>query len=71
MAASRKFTRRGLLAGLAVAGAGRAVARQAAPKPLSREEELKAATERRLAAAQTLAKLDLPMATEPAFVFRP
>ncbi len=71
MAANRKFTRRGLLAGLAAAGAGRAVARQAAPQPLSREEELKAANERRLGAAQTIAKFDLPMATEPAFAFRP
>jgi len=71
MAASKGFTRRRLLSGLAAAGAGRAAARQAAPKPLSREEELKAATERRLTAAQTLAKFDLPMGAEPAFVFRP
>ena len=71
MATSRKFTRRGLLTGLAAAGAGRTLARQAAPKPLSREEELKAAAERRLTAAQTLAKFNLPMAAEPAFVFHP
>ena len=37
----------------------------------SREEELRAANERRLANAQALAKFPLPMATEPSFIFRP
>ena len=34
-------------------------------------EELRAANQRRRNAAQNLVKFDLPMATEPAFVFRP
>jgi hypothetical protein len=66
-----------LLAGVAAVGSGRSLAqpapllaRQAAPpKPLSREEELRAANERRLASAKAIATLELPMATEPAFVF--
>lgn len=39
--------------------------------PLSRDDELRAANQRRLAASQALAKFELPMATEPAFVFHP
>ncbi len=51
-----------------LAGAG-AAARLAAQAP-SREQELETARKRRLANAETLAKFDLPMATEPAFIFR-
>jgi len=47
------------------------VAAPVAPQVLSRNEEVKAANERRLLNARTLAKLDLPAAAEPAFVFRP
>jgi hypothetical protein len=43
----------------------------AAPQAPSREEELRAAQQRRAAAAETLAKFQTPMATEPAFTFRP
>ena len=45
--------------------------RPAAPQTLSREEELRAATQRRVSAAETLARLRTPMAAEPAFTFRP
>jgi len=43
----------------------------AAQAPLTREEELRAAQQRRQATAETLARFDLPPATEPAFLFRP
>jgi len=38
---------------------------------MTREEELRAANERRRTASEALAKFDLPMSTEPAFIFRP
>ena len=43
----------------------------AVPQTLSREEELRAANQRLISSAQSLAKFDLAMPTEPAFVFRP
>lgn len=41
------------------------------PQTLSREEELRAAHQRRVSTAETLAKFQVPMATEPASIFRP
>ncbi len=41
------------------------------PQTLSREEELRAAQQRRVSTAETLAKFPVPMATEPASLFRP
>jgi hypothetical protein len=61
------FSRRAF--GRLLAGAGAASAAFAQRVPPA--EELRAANQRRLNAAQNLAKLDLPMAVEPAFVFRP
>ena len=46
-------------------------ARPAVPQALSREEELRQAHERRLSNARALAKFPVPMATEPASIFRP
>jgi hypothetical protein len=71
-----KLSRRGfgrLLAAspAALAAAAKPLPGQAPAAPLSREEELRAANQRRIAAAQTLSKFDLPMAAEPAFVFHP
>jgi hypothetical protein len=43
----------------------------AAPQVPTREEELRAAQQRRTSNAETLAKFKVPMATEPAFTFRP
>jgi len=59
----RRFA--GLVAGAALA------ARPAVPQALSREDELKAANQRRLSSATVLAKFAVPMDTEPAFAFRP
>ncbi len=61
---SSRMTRRAF--GLLLAASPAAVPQA----PLSKEEELRAARERRLQTAQTLAKFDLPAATEPAFTFR-
>jgi len=47
-----------------------AVAAGASPQAASPDEELRAANQRRLSNAENLAKFDLPMDTEPAFVFR-
>ena len=65
-----KLSRRGFGRLLAVTPLA-ATAAGAPPQAVSREEELKAANERRLTAAQALAKFELPIATEPAFIFRP
>lgn len=51
--------------------AGPLAARPAAPQALSREEELRAANQRRISTAEALAKFVTPMATEPACIFRP
>ena len=66
----KRISRRGfgrLLAASPLAASAAA----ASPQALSREEELRAANERRLSTSKGLAKFDLPMATEPAFIFRP
>ena len=62
----RRISRRGFAGMLVGSGAAARLAAQTA-----REQELETARKRRLANAATLAKFDLPMATEPAFVFRP
>lgn len=65
-----KLSRRGFGRLLAVSPLAAAAA-PAPQAPLSRDDELRAANQRRLAASQALAKFDLPMATEPAFLFHP
>ena len=64
-----KLSRRGF--GKLLAASPLAAAAAAPPQTLTREEELRAANERRVATSQALAKFNLPMATEPAFTFRP
>jgi hypothetical protein len=46
-------------------------ARPAPPQTASREEEFRAASQRRVSTAETLARFRVPMDTEPAFAFRP
>jgi len=41
------------------------------PQTLTRDEELRAAQQRRVSTADALAKFQVPMATEPASTFRP
>ena len=62
---TKKFSRRAF-GRLVVAAPAAAV-----PQALSREEELRAANERRRSNAQSVGKFNLPMSTEPASVFRP
>ena len=65
-----KISRRAF--GRMVAATGLAAGASPVPSQTpSREEELRAANERRLVNAQALARFDLPMAGEPSFVFRP
>lgn len=64
-----RLSRRGF--GKLLAASPLAAAAAAHPQAPSRDEELRAANERRTATSQALAKFDLPMATEPAFTFRP
>lgn len=68
---NRKLSRRSFGRLLAASPLAAAAAAGPSPQAPSREEEFRAAGERRVANAQALAKFDLPMATEPAFVFRP
>lgn len=64
-----KLTRRGMLA---LAGASAALAQLPAPPPAAANPDLlEKAREDNRRAAGVLAKFDLPMATEPAFTFRP
>jgi hypothetical protein len=44
---------------------------EALPQTLTRDEELRAAQQRRVATAEALTKFQVPMATEPASTFRP
>lgn len=61
-----KLTRRELAAALASTVA----AAQSSPPPSTPQEELKAAQDRNRNAAEALAKMPVPMATEPAFQFK-
>lgn len=63
-------TRRQLAIGLA---ANTALLAQAPPAPLpaTADEELKAVTEQFQGNSERLGKFDIPMATEPAFTFKP
>ena len=61
-----KLTRRELAAALASTVA----AAQSSPSPSTPQEELKAAQDRNRNAAEALAKMAVPMATEPAFQFK-
>ena len=71
----KRLTRRNLLAAVGAAPlvAVAAAAAQDAGKPPSstRDEDLKTARELMATNAALLAKVELPMATGPAFVFRP
>ena len=60
-----KLTRRQMVAALAPAAA-----LAQSPAAASPADELKAAEERRKANSEALAKLQVPMETEPAFQFR-
>jgi hypothetical protein len=62
------LTRRQLAALLA--GAAPLAAQTPAPKPEIPPEELKAASERLRRDAQSISKVVVPMATEPAFSFK-
>jgi hypothetical protein len=61
-----KLTRRELAAALA----STAAAAQSSPPPSTPQEELKAAQDRNRNTAEALAKMAVPMATEPAFQFK-
>jgi hypothetical protein len=64
----RKFTRREL--GIAVAGAG-AVAVNAQPPAAGNDQAIeRSARERNTRNAETLAKFEIPISTEPAFQFK-
>jgi hypothetical protein len=60
---------------LALAGAGAALSQAAAqtpaPQPETKPDPVTAAREENRRAAETLAKFEIPMSTEPAFIFRP
>lgn len=62
-----KLTRRQMVAALAPA---MAVAQAPSPAPSTPADELKAAEARLKANSEALAKLQVPMDTEPAFQFR-
>jgi hypothetical protein len=62
-----KFTRRQLATALTSAAA---LAQTPSGPPATPEEELKAARDRLKANGATLAKQEVPMATEPAFQFK-
>jgi hypothetical protein len=65
----KKITRRGLMAVSITAGAGAAVASsQTAP---AQTDLAKATREQNQRAGDMLAKFDIPLATEPAFQFKP
>jgi hypothetical protein len=64
-----KFTRRKLAATLA-ASAAAAMAQPQTPSSAVLSEELNAARERIRTATDTLARQEVPMATEPAFQFK-
>jgi hypothetical protein len=65
-----KLTRRSFAA---LAGAAGLLGQTPSPPPLPKnpEEELKAARETAIKNAEQLAKVELPMSTEPAFHFKP
>jgi hypothetical protein len=66
-----KLSRRGILA-LAVASQAIAQTPQPAVQPAgTKPDPLAAAREENQHNAEALAKFDIPMSTEPAFVFRP
>jgi hypothetical protein len=65
-----KMTRRELAAAVLVTGVAAQTAPQAPPAaPSSPADELQAAHERNRQAAEALAKISLPMESEPAFHF--
>jgi len=68
---SRKLSRRGFGRLLAASPLVTAAPPARPQATMTREEELRAANERRRTASEALAKFDLPMSTEPAFTFRP
>jgi hypothetical protein len=66
---SSKFSRRQF--GQLAAGSSLAVAAAVIAPQAHNEQEQKAANEWRRRAFEAIAKFDVPMATEPGFVFRP
>ena len=66
------ITRRGLLAGLGVAAAARSTAQEtaSAASGATMEDDLKSARDQMRANAAKLAAVKVPVATEPAFVFK-
>ena len=68
MKTTSRFSRRKFGKLVAAAPLGASVASPQAAPPA---EELRQANQRRAASAEALARFELPMAVEPAFVFRP
>jgi hypothetical protein len=64
----RKFSRRALGRWLAVSAAA---VPPASPQRSTTAEERQRASQRVQRSSQSMAKFELPMATEPSFVFRP
>ena len=67
-----KLSRRGMLA-MASAGAvlGKAIAQIPAAPPVANPDPVEKARAENRRSAEILAKFEIPMSTEPAFIFRP
>jgi hypothetical protein len=65
-----QLTRRKLFAVTAVTAVPLAALAQEAPKSTSRDEDLKSARDTMANNAALIAKVEVPIATEPAFVFK-
>ena len=66
----KQITRRNLFAAATTAVPLAALAQEAPPKTTSRDEDLRSARDTFASNAALLAKVELPIATEPAFVFK-
>jgi len=62
-----KLSRRSMLA---LAGAGAALAQTPAAPPAAATDPLEKAREENRHSAESLAKFEIPMSTEPAFIFK-
>jgi hypothetical protein len=65
-----RLSRRQLASTILIAAATPALAQTPSPLPANPEEELKAARDRLRANSETLAKLAVPIETEPALQFK-
>ncbi len=66
-----KVSRRGILALVGASGTlSRAVGQTPTPQPDAKPDPVAAAREENRRSAEALAKVDVPMSTEPAFIFR-